>query len=90
MKKIQIIKIKHKHFIPVLFDKTKNSEIFYAYHNPFLRETEYEIHTRLEYIDSSKDLNNFITVVWGEKGYRYLTLKKIKKMIIEQYPELLI
>ena len=29
MKKLQIIKIKHKHFIPILFDKTKNSEIFY-------------------------------------------------------------
>ena len=90
MKKPQIKQFNDKSRVKMLFDKTKNSEIFYAYHNPFSRETEYEIHTRLEYIDSSKDLNNFITVVWGEKGYRYLTLKKIKKMIIEQYPELLI
>ena len=90
MKKPQIKQFSDKSRVKMLFDDTNKIEIFYAYHNPFLRETEYEIHTRLEYIDSSKDLNNFITVVWGEKGYRYLTLKKIKKMIVEQYPELLI
>lgn len=95
--KTKIIKIENKSKIKLLFDQRFLSEIFYAEHNPFLKSTRYQIlfSTRVNNNVGFGDIyddQNFIhiTIQWGSKGYKYITLKRIGNLLKKEYPELLI
>lgn len=100
MKKAQIKNFNDKSRVKMLFDDTNKIEIFYADHNPFLHQTEYEMHITMK-DEIHKELVQkyqhgarmifklFITVEWGENGYKYLTKQRIGNMIKKQFPELL-
>ncbi len=94
-----IIEIKNKHKIKLLFSQYYEAEIFHALHNPFSHTTEYHLmitpilskpspYIVGDYYDESNDV--YITIAWGAKGYKYITLKRLGNMLKKEYPELLI